>query len=156
MTDLLPPDPDDDLTGFKPRAIRDDAEMDITPMIDMVFLLLIYFLVCSSMVKDEVKLPHALYGTAVSDKQSLTLYVRDQEGRDPLVWQEGVSPFPTDPDRQAAAITQAVREAKDGGRTNVLVKIDRTLRQKQLEAVRRAISEVEGVSLFMAVDDRKK
>lgn len=34
-----------------PRKKREDDEMDITPMIDITFLLLIFFIVCSTMEK---------------------------------------------------------------------------------------------------------
>ncbi|MDO4550364.1 MAG: biopolymer transporter ExbD [Planctomycetia bacterium] len=143
--------------GFKPSRIKDDAEMDITPMIDVVFLMLIYFLVCSTtQAQLPVKLPPATYGTAVSDVMSLTFIVQHQEGGDPKVWQEGRAPFSMDPEQQAAQITRAVEEAKMNGIFEVLVKVDKELKQKHLEHVRAAISEVEDIKLYMAVDDHKK
>ena len=49
-----------------PRPHQDDSEMDITPMIDMTFLLLIFFLVASKMDRsNEVRLPPAEHGVAV-------------------------------------------------------------------------------------------
>ena len=41
----------------------DDIEVDMSPMIDMVFLLLIFFLVASTVIEDKVKvkLPEAVY-----------------------------------------------------------------------------------------------
>lgn len=44
-----------------PAALADDDEYDLTPMIDIVFLLLIYFMVTTALVKEEadmsIKLP---------------------------------------------------------------------------------------------------
>lgn len=36
-------------TGFKRKKKKDEADLDITPMIDVVFLLLIFFMVTSTM-----------------------------------------------------------------------------------------------------------
>ena len=50
---------------MKPRAIEDTIDLpDLTPMIDIVFLLLIYFMVTTSIIKEEadlgVKLPSSM------------------------------------------------------------------------------------------------
>ena len=43
------------------RHVKDEGDLDITPMIDITFLLLIFFLVAStSEMQDAVKLPEAL------------------------------------------------------------------------------------------------
>ena len=46
--DLIDEDEEDD-DAVPPRAKREDEEMDITPMIDITFLLLIFFVVASKM-----------------------------------------------------------------------------------------------------------
>ncbi len=46
--------------------VRDDSEMDITPIIDMTFLLLIFFVVCSKMDPGSgITLPNARHGDSV-------------------------------------------------------------------------------------------
>lgn len=44
-----------------PQALQEDDEYDLTPMIDIVFLLLIYFMVTTALIKEEadmsIKLP---------------------------------------------------------------------------------------------------
>ena len=44
-----------------PKALEEDDEYDLTPMIDIVFLLLIYFMVTTALIKEEadmgIKLP---------------------------------------------------------------------------------------------------
>jgi biopolymer transport protein ExbD len=58
---------------FKKRGLSDD-EMDITPMIDMTFLLLIFFLVASRIdATAGVTLPQAKYGAAVPVQDSAIL-----------------------------------------------------------------------------------
>lgn len=54
------------------RQRRDSLAMDLTPLIDMVFLLLVFFLVTSTFKKDELalllKLPTAEQGTGSEKK----------------------------------------------------------------------------------------
>lgn len=55
-----------------PKRQRADDEMDITPMIDMTFLLLIFFLVASRIdAAPGVDLPQATYGVAVPVKDAV-------------------------------------------------------------------------------------
>lgn len=57
---------------LKPRKRREDTGMDITPMIDITFLLLIFFLVASRMDQaTPVPLPPADFGTTVATKASV-------------------------------------------------------------------------------------
>jgi biopolymer transport protein ExbD len=66
------------------RQRRESIAMDLTPLIDIVFLLLIFFLVTSSFKKEQlallVKLPKAEQG-AGSDKkvEQLTIELSDNE-----------------------------------------------------------------------------
>jgi biopolymer transport protein ExbD len=71
---------DDPPPRFRKRPLSDD-EMDITPMIDMTFLLLIFFLVASKIdTAVGVTLPKAKYGAAVPVKDSV--FVTLDEGVD--------------------------------------------------------------------------
>jgi biopolymer transport protein ExbD len=60
----------------KKSVVAEDDEIDITPMIDCVFLLLIFFIVTSKMQEQaNVNLPPANYGVAVSMNNALVLTV---------------------------------------------------------------------------------
>ena len=67
--------------GHSPLALArrrplPETEMDITPMIDITFLLLIFFLVASKMdPNNAVALPKARYGTSVVEKNSVVILV---------------------------------------------------------------------------------
>ncbi len=55
----------------RPQRIREDAQIDLTPMLDIVFIMLIFFIVTSSFVKEsgvEVNRPEASH--AVSQKKA--------------------------------------------------------------------------------------
>ncbi len=51
-----------------PRRPQDDAEISMSPMIDMVFLLLIFFLVSSKPLKPEADLGMKLPGTVAQEE----------------------------------------------------------------------------------------
>ena len=66
------------------RHKREAISMDLTPLIDMVFLLLIFFLVTSSFKKEQlallVKLPKAEQGAGTEKKaDQLTIELSDNE-----------------------------------------------------------------------------
>lgn len=145
---------------LKPRPIPDDMEMDITPMIDITFLLLIFFLVCSTTAEQvPVKLPQAVYGTSISEKMSFTVLASYREGTNPqvsIVRGHETQTLPDDPETQADELAAAVSAAKEEGIEEVLLKIDKKIKQKHLDAIRQAIGREEGVRLYMAVDDKGK
>lgn len=58
----------------KRKRNPDDGELDVTPMIDVTFLLLAFFVVVSKMdPQASVPLPAASYGVAINDKECVTL-----------------------------------------------------------------------------------
>ena len=65
---------DDPPPRFPRSRFADETEMDITPMIDITFLLLIFFLVASHMESQaSVPLPPAQYGATVPVKESVII-----------------------------------------------------------------------------------
>jgi len=66
---------------IKPRKQLEDTEMDITPMIDITFLLLIFFLVASKMDESTaVALPPAKIGMNIPVKESVIISVVKGKG----------------------------------------------------------------------------
>ena len=60
----------------KPKRNKEDGELDITPMIDVTFLLLAFFVVVSRMDPQvAVALPLASYGDSIQDKDAVSLIV---------------------------------------------------------------------------------
>ena len=61
---------------------EDDIELDMSPMIDMVFLLLIFFIVASQIIdeKPQVEIPDAVYAKVPDDTTGrLMITVRADE-----------------------------------------------------------------------------
>ena len=83
-------------SDFAPRksAVAEDDEIDITPMIDCVFLLLIFFIVTSKMEEQaNVSLPPAQYGVAVSMRNAVVLTIDAGEDGSAVIYKgEAVDP----------------------------------------------------------------
>jgi biopolymer transport protein ExbD len=133
-----------------------DAEMDITPMIDCVFLLLIFFIVCSTMEQQSpIDLAEARHGRAVGERDAIIIsvlgggaeaapvYLADGPVKDPLPNDEGVQR-----EKILAYIEdEQLKEAK----TDVLIKADKNVAHRDVARVIKAVSQVEGISIHLAV-----
>lgn len=143
-----------------PRPLRDDSEMDITPMIDCTFLLLIFFLVCSTQAKQSaVELAPARHGTGVDPDTAVvfTLAPGGQPDQASVFVGDGTagSPLVGDAEQQANLISQTVDNGFAAGKSNVLVKAERSVPFREVSRVSAAATaEREGVNLYLAVEEK--
>lgn len=146
--------------AIKPRKFtRDEAEMDITPMIDITFLLLIFFLVASKMdAAGDVMLPKAEYGTVVAVDESVVITVAEggADGR-ALIYKGDTTDTAQQlqsPDlaEQEDEIIAYLEENLIGKKRYVLIKAGRGVKHREVARVEEAAGRVEQVqSLFVAV-----
>ena len=74
---------DDEPTDQRKRKPAVDTELDITPMIDVTFLLLIFFLVASTPnAQTAVELAPARHGDGVSEQSSVIVTIARNESGD--------------------------------------------------------------------------
>jgi biopolymer transport protein ExbD len=101
---------DDESDDFAlPRKQRDDDEMDITPMIDITFLLLIFFIVCSTMDPTKIgQIPEAQNGLAIAAKNSAVIFINPGSGDDVVLSRFDGTEFSTDEDAQASEIIEYI------------------------------------------------
>ena len=163
IQDTLDAEADDDFVGLPDIAQRTraktDSEIEIAPLIDMVFLLLIFFIVTSTMERQStIDLPRTEYGMAVSERNATTIsiegkgaeirvYLGDNLGGDPL-------PDLTQP--QETAIARAVEAAWLEGKTSLVIKADREVHTGEIARIIRAATQaVDVLDVYMAtVEDR--
>ncbi len=144
------------LAAPMPRKQLEDVEMDITPMIDITFLLLIFFLVCSTPDQDTaIEMAKARYGRGVGERNSVIITISD-EGIEsaPIYLADGMvgEPLPNDPEIQNEKIVEAVKTGRrDLAKENVLIKADRNVAHREVSKVIKAVSRVEGAKIFLAV-----
>ena len=106
-TEIIDDDEDDDFA--LPRTKRDDEEMDITPMIDITFLLLIFFVVCSKMDPSQTGvIPEADNGIAVSAKDSAVIFINPGVGDSVVLTRMDGSEFSSDEAIQASEIVEYI------------------------------------------------
>ncbi len=139
------------------RRVKDTAELDITPMIDITFLLLIFFLVASTPDPSKsVELPPARYGQGVSERNSQVITIaKPDESRPALVYlgdRATGEPLPEDPAEQEARIVAAVEAAN---KPNVLIKAAKRVLHHEVARVAAAAGRVEGIKLHCAVFETK-
>ena len=104
--DLLEQEEDDFVI---PRKDRGDDEMDITPMIDITFLLLIFFIVCSTMDPTKIgEIPEAENGLAISAKNSAVIFIEPGGGDDVVLSKPDGTQFSSDEDAQATEIIEYI------------------------------------------------
>lgn len=155
----------DDEPEFALRKSQlEESEMDITPMIDCTFLLLIFFIVCSNIGKSaSVDLPKAKYGIPVPSKISVILTVAKGDGEMAAVYKgDGVEPETLiasgSPQEQEDAISQYVEENFDskGDRPFVLIKAEKGLKHREVSRVAKAAARTSDVTeLYVAVMEQK-
>jgi biopolymer transport protein ExbD len=138
------------------RPVDDSAEMDITPMIDIVFLLLIFFLVCSTLAESTaVELPEARHGTGVDERNSVIITIDARgDGLPPAVYLgDGTSGemLPDDHDAQRTMILEYVEAGFSPQRPNVVIKASKGVKHGEVSRVSTAAAGVEGIRMYLAV-----
>jgi biopolymer transport protein ExbD len=139
------------------RRPRDEAvDMDITPMIDMTFLLLIFFLVSST--PDEltaIDLPKALYGRSVSQRESTVLTIgMGGVGGAPVYAADGRvagTELAGDLDTRKQQIRELIQKGIRDNKENVVIKADKNVAHRDVARVVKAASGVADVQIHLAV-----
>lgn len=154
-----PSSEDDGALVLRSKAIP-DAEMDITPMIDVTFLLLIFFIVCSTMdPQSAIELAAAKNGVSIGERECfIVTVVAGGIDQAPVYLADGKvgDPLPEDAEEQSELIRAAVEEAKaDEGKQDVLVKADRNVAHRDVSRVIKAVSRVAEVRIHLAVTETK-
>ena len=129
-----------------------DEELDITPMIDVTFLLLIFFMVASTMEgKPDLPLPPARTGTGVVADDATVITLSIDDGSPAIKLGDG-------PGSPIGTLEQVAPYVSDGvaqQRTTLIIKADRDLPSGFVEDVARAAN-VEGVGeMYYGVEEER-
>jgi biopolymer transport protein ExbD len=134
-----------------------DSELDITPMIDIVFLLLIFFIVTSKMQPEQVTdLPKARHGEGIASKQWIVVNVKRGAGDDAEVTRKDGSSFSNDKEEQNQQVEDYVKEGIEQGMKLVVIKAEGGVRTGEISRLRTAISGAleEGQEINIAVQEQ--
>ncbi len=132
-----------------------DAEMDITPLIDIVFLLLIFFLVASKM--DEaatVKLPPARRGIDVAQENAIIVIVKKDDDGDVVVARRDGSALAADLEQQETEIGEYVEAGLTGSEPfdrpmeSIILKAQGDVLEGEVARVAEAIGKVTDIAVL--------
>lgn len=142
----------------KRKKMVEEEDVDLTPMIDVTFLMLIFFMVTSTPdQKTEIKLAEALHGSAVSQRESVIISVAFAGLAEcPVYGADGKIPsaiLSSDLEKQKEQIIDLVTKGRDDGKTNVIIKADKAVAYRNIDRVIKSISATEGIKLHLAVLD---
>ena len=146
-----------DASLFPRQQRHTDAEFDITAMIDLVFMMNIYFLVTFvTAALGEINLPAANHAVPLDgdkatvitvlagpDWKTVAVYLADGKKGTPLM----------EPDDQATQIANAVERAAAEGKTAVLIKAEKGIRLREMKRIASAASR-EGMTLHIAIMEK--
>jgi biopolymer transport protein ExbD len=141
----------------------EETEMDITSMIDLTFLLLIFFLVAGKMdPSGALKLPPARYGKSVVEKSSIILTLAAGDGGKAIVYcGSGITDATRVGTNDLAAQEEQVanyveKEFAAGAKENVLIKAAQGIKTREVMRIAKAATRNESVQqLYVAVTEVK-
>jgi biopolymer transport protein TolR len=142
------------------RRSAEDSELDMTPMIDMTFQLLIFFLVTfKSDPASSIPLPAAKFGNAVPSKNAVIVSVQKAEGNNPPRIYKGFANDPnnlirsTDLKEIEAALNDYIEsEAVRADKTLVLIQAGKDCKHRDVAMVANTVAKVAQIQqLYVAV-----
>jgi biopolymer transport protein ExbD len=148
---------DNPLLGRPPH--REPPEFDVTPMVDLVFMMNIYFMVTFiTLALAEIALPEAAHGGPLDADASIVFTVRGSLDGKSIAVTVGTGdearPI-ADGDAQTEQIIAAVEEGVAAGKKDVLIKAEKKVRLGEVFRIASAAASVEGVKLHDAVTEKE-
>ena len=139
--------------AFSRKRSESDAELDITPMIDVTFLLLIFFMVTSTMQPDEVlDIPTSVHGLGVEANSAILITI--SAGEPPMINLVEDNNKTEDPETVGPYVQQRMQQ----GRKHVIIKAERLVQHGFVQKVTReantVIKEFDGAKFSIAVEDK--
>jgi biopolymer transport protein ExbD len=139
------------------RHKKDDAEFDITAMIDLVFMMNIYFLVTFlGVASGDLALPSANHGRPLDAAKAIPISIvagKDFGSVDVYLGDGKKGTAITDSVEQEERIAAAVEAGTAAGKSAVILKAEKNVRLREIKRISIAAAH-EGVTLHMAVMEK--
>jgi len=138
--------------GIKKKK-NEDADLDITPMIDVVFLLLIFFMVTSTMDDQKAaNVPPAEHGVGVdANKASIVSVVADEAGG------IGRVILGDDPGGEEIVnldlVRRYVQAGFNEGKELVIIKAERDVKEGRVQEVLKVLADIDGLKFAIGVQN---
>lgn len=139
--------------GWESRGRKtSDMELDITPMIDVTFLLLIFFMVTSTMQAPDLEIPPAEHGEGIDTRAATIILVKgaaaSATGLPEMALENG----------NTATLDDVRAEIELGlgqDRSHVIIKADGSVPHGFVQEVIRTVTSVEGTTFSIGVRDKR-
>jgi biopolymer transport protein ExbD len=121
---------------------REEDELDITPMIDITFLLLIFFVVASKMDPTQTgRIPKAVAGMSVSAKDSAVIFIAPGGASGAIVTDITGKEFSRDEELQISEIVEYVTNELDRGKQQVMILGDEDVKVSEVTKIQKIIGD---------------
>jgi biopolymer transport protein ExbD len=125
-----------------------ETDIDVTPLVDCVFLLLAFFMMTSPMKGNpDRNLPTAVHGGPINPNSATTIRITEAEPSPRILLDERES--------SVEDVRAFVEEGLRKGHSTVVIKADRKIPCGLVQRVAKAITSVEGVRFCIGVLDKK-
>ncbi len=148
----MPVDDDDEPYQRKKRPIE-NVDVDITPMIDMTFQLLIFFMVTSTMQGNPpAEIPKSLSGGSIETAKVINVVIRApiNDKTDPIV---EIDKIPITLDDLRARLSDAAGSSVKG--IDVMLMADRSVPNRFTAEIESLMADIDGITYHFAVQDRR-
>lgn len=143
-------DYEDEGWGSSSKKPREEAELDITPMIDVTFLLLIFFILTSTMKgTPDQDVPPAKNGDGVSGSVKVQVSAPDVPDDPPVVQLEGRVV-------ELEELQNEVGSLIADTESPVVIMADRDVRSGDVQEVMQQLKDIEGIKFHVGVQDPPK
>ena len=138
--------------GIKKKK-NEDADLDITPMIDVVFLLLIFFMVTSTMDDQKTaNVPPVEHGVGVdTNKATIVSVVADEAGG------TGRVILGDDPGGEEIVnldlVRRHVQAGFNEGKELVIIKAERDVKEGRVQEVLKVLADIDGLKFAIGVQN---
>ncbi len=137
--------------NFRRSRGASDMALDITPMIDVTFLLLIFFMVTSTMQASvDLDVPVAKHGVGIEKRGATIITIKANDGSPIIFLGDGKG-------REATVdeVTEYVKKGmKDKKNMQAIIKADREVLHGFVQRVARRVVDVEGITFAIGVEDK--
>jgi len=143
---------DDEPYQRKTRPIE-DVSVDITPMIDMTFQLLIFFMVTSTMQGNPpAEIPKSMSGGSIEMAKVINVVIRApvDANTDPVI---EIDKAPVTLEEFRVRLSDAAGARPEG--IDVMLMADRTVPNRFTGEIESLIGEIPGITYHFAVQDRR-
>ena len=144
---------DDDAPYKRKKKPPLDTEVDITPMIDMTFQLLIFFMVTSTMQGNPpAEIPKSMSGGSIEMAKVINVIIKApvSSNIDPVI---EIDKQPISLDELRGRLSDAAGASSQG--IDVMIMADRTVPNRFTGEVETLMGEIEGITYHFAVQDRR-